>query len=83
MNDALRDIIGYAAAGRFRIEPHCRVRMRERGSSVEDVRYALVNAESCTGQPNGRWKVKSSDLDGDELTMIVVLQSGVIVVTLF
>jgi hypothetical protein len=32
---------------------------------------------------NGRWRVEGEDLDGDELTVVVVIEDGVVVVTLY
>lgn len=57
--------------------------MKERGATFADVEQALVNAERCTLQTNGRWRTEGRDLDGDELTVIVVIDAGVVVVTLF
>jgi hypothetical protein len=34
-------------------------------------------------QDGGRWKVFGNDRDGDELVLMVVLEAGVIVVTVF
>jgi hypothetical protein len=45
------------------------------------VRYALANAERCYAVENDRWRVTGPDLDGDELSAIVVIEDGVIVVT--
>ena len=81
--EALDAIHGYAAANRIITEGHARKRMRERGVSNPDLRHALMTAARCRQQPNGRWRVESADLDGDELTVIVVIEAGVIVVTLF
>jgi len=57
--------------------------MRERGVHYADLTHALSNASACAVQPNGRWRVDGSDPDGDALTTIVVLEGGVVVVTLF
>jgi hypothetical protein len=35
--------------------------MDERGATYRDVRFALMNARSCSVQPNGRWRVESAD----------------------
>lgn len=80
---ALADIRGYAAANRIRIARHAWERMAERGARYEDVRHALVNARSCRAQDQERWKVSGADREGDELVLIVVLEAGVIVVTLY
>ena len=81
--EALRDIRGYAAAGRYVVSWHARERMRERGATQADVRSALVDAQSCSQQKNGSWRVEGSDLDGDELTLVVAIEDGLVVVTLF
>jgi hypothetical protein len=83
LDEALRDIRGYAASGRIRIEVHARQRMRERNVRYADLIHVLSNASACALQPNGRWRVEGSDADGDDLTAIVVLEDGVAVVTLF
>jgi hypothetical protein len=44
---------------------------------------ALQNAAQCSGLPEDRWKVSGPDASGDELTLVVVLEDGVIVVTVF
>jgi hypothetical protein len=57
--------------------------MGERGVRAADLRNALVNARSCAPQAGERWKVEGSDLDGDDLTVVVVIDDGLLVVTLF
>ena len=80
---ALEDGRGYANANRFEYGPHARLRMRERRVSREDVLSALVMATSCQAEPDDRWKVLGVDTSGDDLTVIVVIEDGVVVVTLF
>lgn len=48
-----------------------------------DLRHALVNARSCSQQKTGNWRVEGSDLDGDDLTLVVAIEDGLVVVTLF
>jgi Domain of unknown function (DUF4258) len=79
---ALRDVRGYAAANRIFYSPHARERVQERCGSVEHVRHALTNATQCAAN-GARWKATGPDLDGDELTVVVVIEDGVIVVTVF
>lgn len=74
---------GYALANRIEFGPHARQRLRERGAEREDVRAALVSATVCHAEPRGRWRVEGRDRDGDDLTAIVVIEDGVVVVTLF
>lgn len=80
---ALRDIQGYTAAGRIVFPPHTRGRMRERGVMKDDVIHALLHATTCEAEPPDRWKVPSADRDGDVLTIVVTIEEGVIVVTVF
>ena len=80
---ALADIRGYAAANRIRILRHAWQRMGERGAQYEDVRHALASARWCKASDQGRWKVTGDDLDGDELTLVVSIEAGVIVVTVY
>jgi hypothetical protein len=44
--------------------------------------HALKHATACAPS-DAKWKVSGPDLDGDELTAVVVLEVGVIVVTVF
>ncbi len=57
--------------------------MRQRGVQPRDVRHALSTAQACRRQDNDRWRVDSIDLSGDELTVVVVIEEGVLVVTVF
>ena len=57
--------------------------MQQRGVSFADVEHALLNATQCRVQENGRWKLASCDLDGDDLTLIAVVDDEVLVITLF
>jgi len=56
--------------------------MGERGASAEHVMHALQSATTCSSSGE-RWKVTGPDLDGDALTVVVVLEDEVIVVTVF
>lgn len=82
-DEALKHVRGYAAAGRYFVSSHARQRMHERGVREGDLRNALVNARSCAPQKDGKWKVEGSDLDGDDLTVVVIIEDGLVVVTLF
>jgi hypothetical protein len=79
---ALADVRGYAAAGQISYTNHARDRMHERGASAPHVRAALANAGACVASAD-KWKVTGPDLDGDDLTCVVVIEAGVIVVTVF
>jgi hypothetical protein len=80
---ALADIRGFAAANRIRIGGHAWMRMGERGAQYEDVRHALAGARKCRQADQGRWKVTGDDLDGDELILVVAIEAGVVVVTVY
>lgn len=80
---ALADIRGFASANRIRIAGHAWERMGERGARYEDVRHALSGARKCKAADLGRWKVSGDDLDGDELILVVAIESGVVVVTVY
>jgi hypothetical protein len=56
--------------------------MRQRNVLLRDVRAALTSAWTCHAD-GAKWKVTGPDYDGDELTCVVVLEEGVLVVTVF
>ncbi len=82
-SEALADMRGYALAGRVVVTFHAGKRMRERGVFAEDVWHALQHAGRCNALPDERWKVWGPDASGDELALVVLLEDGVIVVTVF
>ena len=81
--EALADVRGYAAANRIRFTDHAHGRMMERGAVPADVRCALMGATACRAQPSARWRVEGLDRDGDAMTVVVALEDGVLVVTMF
>lgn len=81
--EALEEIRRLAVARRVWFSPHARQRMDERFVRPRDVYCALENASTCRAGERGRWKVVGPDVDGDELTMAVVLEAGVVVITVF
>src|SRR5512132_177645 len=80
---ALNDVRAHAAAGRISLTTHARARMAQRNVKPGDLRSALVSAASCKDQLDGKWKVTGPDLDGDTLDVVVVIEAGVLVVTVF
>jgi hypothetical protein len=82
-SEALTEVRGYAGAGRIRLTRHAERRMEDRGVVFRDVRSALMNAGQCSALPEERWKVWGPDTSGDELTLVILLEDGVIVVTMF
>lgn len=82
--EALRDIRGYAAAGRVRFSHHAYQRMNQRGATERDVIAACSGARQCKRTVHaGRWKATGPDVDGDDLTVVVAIEDGLLVVTLF
>lgn len=81
--EALKEVRGYAAAGRYFVSGHALERMRARSVQEADLRHALTKATRCASAPPDRWKVTGPDLDGDDLTVVVVIDDGVLVVTVF
>jgi hypothetical protein len=56
--------------------------MRQRHILLRDIRAALTGAQTCHAD-GLKWKVSGPDFDGDSLTCVVVLEEGVLVVTVF
>lgn len=58
--------------------------MNERGVQKREVIRALANARAAipTEKPN-RWRVTGPDFDDDDLTVIVAIEDGLLVVTVF
>jgi hypothetical protein len=85
MNDpaALATISGYAAANRVFFSGHALQRMGERNVRRGDVISALVNGQSANSQTNNCYRVTGPDLDGDALDVVVAIESGVVVVTVY
>jgi hypothetical protein len=82
--EAMQEVRGLAAAGRVRFVGHARKRMGERGARVLDVVHALANATDCRAADEpGRWRATGPDRDGDELTAIVEIDNGVLVITIY
>lgn len=82
--EALQLIRGLASANRYIVSSHAWLRANQRGAGVQDIRHGLVNANSCSWQPEREtWRVETCDLDGDDLTLVVSIQEDLIVVTLF
>jgi hypothetical protein len=67
-----------AGEGRYEITLYCQRRMLDRRVTFREVRTVLVHAARCYAQANGRWR-----LEAEDLTLIVGLIDGVVVVTLF
>ena len=89
MNDevvclALRRAHHAGRTGLFRTTAHAKRRMLERGVTWVDVATGLRSATDATAEAENKWRFTGgSDAHGDELTIVAVLNSGVLVVTVF
>ena len=83
--EALRDIQGFVAAGRYRVSAHALERMRKRGVQGRDLLHAIANARTCVAgkDEEERWRVCGPDTDGDDLDVICALDDGVVIITVF
>jgi hypothetical protein len=82
--EALQEINDAGKTGSFYITPHANQEAKECSASRYDIQEALRTAYQANHQPtNDRWRVLGKDLDGDDLTVIVVFDAGVVVVTVF
>lgn len=71
--------------GRFLFGGHALDRMEERNVTRGDVRSALTSAILATFQPDsGRWRITGgTDRSGEALDIAVVLENGIVVITVF
>jgi hypothetical protein len=79
----LEQIRGLARANRVIFTSHALQEMREAHATERDVVEALAGATRCRPSERGRWRVEGQDLDGDDLTIVVVIEDGLVVVTVF
>lgn len=68
---------------RIRFTKHARKEMRECGAEEEDVQHALANATVCKKSEDGaeRWQTTGPDWQGKDLTCVIIVEDGVLVVT--
>lgn len=71
------------SAGVVLYTDHARQRMWDRNVTLADVRHALIHASTALEQANGRWRIDGTDTDGDELTVVVLVHAGLVVITVF
>ena len=83
VDEALADIRGFAGANRVELSGHAKTRCYERGVTFREVVEALAGARSCSAEPKDRWKVDGNDADGEPLVLIVAIEDGLIVVTVY
>ena len=83
--EALAAVVEAGKTGHFYMTPHARDEAYQASATRYDVQKALATAEQATHQPsNGRWKIRGGvDLDGDELTLVVVFEGDVVVITVW
>ena len=82
-SEALVDIRGYARAGRVEFTEHVVLRARQRRVRIGEIVTALAYAHGCRQVEDEKWRALCRDRDGDVLEMIVVIEDGLLVVTLF
>lgn len=87
LDQILMDLRGYASANRVITTAHARKQMRVRRVKYADLRHALIVMRTCKrsyeqdGSWQGKWEVASCDEEGVPLTLIVVADDGVVVIT--
>jgi hypothetical protein len=84
--EALRVIRGMAKANRVRFTAHAAREAVECGATRDDVRCALANAKGIRASGRGRtsdWTVIGPDADGDDLEIALILEDGVLVITVY
>ncbi len=82
MNNAERVRIALVQ-GNYRTTLHARQRMAERMVSDDDLMECGRTAGQPITQPDGKYKVKGIDLDGDDLIVICAWDGETVVITLF
>jgi hypothetical protein len=84
--EALRVIRGLAKANRIRFTAHAAREAVECGATRDDIRCGLANAKSIRASGRGRssdWTVVGPDLDGDDLEIALILEDGVLIITVY
>ncbi len=80
--EALARVHEAGRSGIFSVHPHAETRMEQRNVSMKDIRYALRVATHVLPYKFD-WRVPSVDVDGDELTLGVEINGGIVVITVF
>ncbi len=80
--DALTTIRGLASANRYTLTGHAYDEMIAAGAQLGDVHHALVSARR-TKRDGAGWLATGPDRDGDDLTMKVVLEDDMLVITVW
>ncbi len=83
-HEALSEARRCAVGRRVSLTRHARTEsLPDRNLSIEDVICALSNGRECCADGAGKWKVFGPDLDDNELSVVIVFEFGVLVVTVF
>jgi len=71
--------------GRLDWTPHAYEQARKRNIKKLDARAALASATHAVYQPeNDRWRIEGGqDLEGDDLTVVVVFEGLLVIITFF
>lgn len=80
--DGAAKVLSDLASGNFRVSPHARQRMSQRGATDHDL-MSCGETGKAKLQDNGRYKIEGFDLDGDEIEVVCADVGETIVVTLF
>ena len=84
--EALRAVRGLARANRLRFTAHAAREAADCGATPGDIRCALINAKSIRASGPGRasdWTIVGPDLDGDELEAALIIQDGLLIITVY
>jgi len=84
--EALRVIRGLARANRIWLTAHAKREAAECGATHEDIRCALVNARSVRASGRGRasdWTVVGQDSVGDDLEIALIIEDGLLIITVY
>ena len=84
--NALRAVRGLGRANRIRFTAHAAREAMECGATRDDVRCALANATSIRASGRGRasdWTVTGPDPDCDDLDIAVILEDGILIITVY
>ena len=82
-DDALVLIQEYGREENIFLTQHAIERMLERNVEMEDILRAIETATVCKHQEGSKWKVIGEDWFCDELTLIISIEGGNVVITLY
>jgi hypothetical protein len=85
-DEVLEAIRSCGRANRIRFTAHAAREAAECGATRDDIRCALANAKSIRASGRGRssdWTVMGPDLDGDDVEIALILEGGVLIITVY